>query len=123
MSSTRKRKRPFFQSNTVPEQDEVITRVEVVRSAGRRIRTSSTKVSVPVSDVPSLEHGHSQTPELPSSIYGPNLDNPPDPVTKKPRKGLTRSITVRALPFPLSAAHPLTILSTEQTGAVASIRE
>ena len=99
MSSARKRKRPFFQSGVVPEEDEVVTRVEVVRSSSRRIRTVSTKVSIPIPDIPSLQHGPSQKPELLSSNYESTLDNPSDPVSKETRKRLTHSISVRVPPI------------------------
>lgn len=99
MASTRKRKRRYFQSNTgLPaEQDDIITRVEFTRKANRRIRTTSTTVSVPAIPIPPQQHPSSQTPE--PSTCDPILGNPPGTVPKKTRKAPSRSIAVRTSPF------------------------
>ena len=92
MSSTRKRKCPYFKSQTnIPaEQDEVVTRIEVTRSAGQRIRTTAIKVSIPITEVPSQQHLPPPTSELESSTFNVS----PQPAQKKTRKGPSRSIVV-----------------------------
>ena len=104
MASTRKRKRPYFQSNTsIPAaRDEVVTRVEITRNQNRRIRTTSTKISIPVAHVPSQQHSPLQTPEPLPSTCEPTLGNPSGTVPKKTRKVPTRSITVCTSPPTLS---------------------
>jgi hypothetical protein len=90
VASTRKRKRSHIQLRTsVPAKHDIVTRVEVVRNSNQRIRTTSTKVSIPVTHVPSLHHTPPHTSE-------PLPDDASDPTAKKPRKGPSRSVAVRA---------------------------
>lgn len=113
--SSRKRKRFHFQSNTdIPTaQDDVVTRVEFTRNTNRRIHTKTTKVSIPVAEVPSF----SPTPEMLPSTYEPTFDDCFKPVPKKvrkTRKGLSRSIAVCTSPF-FPAALSLKIMYAEQS--------
>ena len=109
MPGPRKRKRAYVQCHTdIPvEQDDVVTRVEFTRICKQRIRTTLTKVSIPV---PPKQHSPSQTPEpLPCIPEESTLDNPPDTIRKKTRKGPSRSVAVRIS----SPSHPrATILTT-----------
>src|ERR1700679_2112957 len=98
MPAVRKRKRSHFQSNTdIPAvQDDVVTRVEVTRSTSRRIHTTTTKVSIPVTDAPS-----SSTPEAPFPACELTFNNLciPTPKQARTRKAPSNSITVSNLPF------------------------
>lgn len=102
MPSTRKRKRGHVQLRTsIPVQDDsVVTRVKVIR-IDRQIRTTSTKVSIPVVTAPSPQLS---SPILDDTPYSNNPDpnsNDPDPAAKKRRKGPSRSVAVRISPcFP-----------------------
>ena len=97
MSSRAKRKRVHTQIRTdIPAQDAVVTCVKVTRGSSQKIRTKSTKVSIPVTEDPSSQHLPLETPEPPPSA----LDSDPSPPTKKARKGPSRSVAVRVILSP-----------------------
>ena len=98
MSLKIKRKRPHTQIRVdVPQQDEVVTRVEVTRGINLQILTKSKKVSVPVAENVPTQHQSFQGLETPP--YVPDDDPAPAPAAKKARKGPSRSVAVRLFIF------------------------
>jgi len=86
-----KRKRAHAQIRIdVPQQDEVVTRVEVTRGLNQQILTKSTQVSVPVAEGAPSQHEPFQAPET----LPPAPDDDPTPAAKKARKIPSRSVTV-----------------------------
>jgi len=90
------RKRTHAQIRTdIPEEDAVVTHVEVTRDVNHKILAKSTKVSIPVASAIPSQHIPLQDPEtLPSA-----LDDDPAPTAKKARKGPSRSVAVYSFLF------------------------
>jgi len=89
MAPKTKRKRTHAQIRVdVPQQDAIVTRVEVSRGANQQILTRSTKVSIAVA--PLMEHGPFQG----SEASPPPPDDESAPAPKKARKGPSHSVTV-----------------------------
>jgi hypothetical protein len=87
-----KRKRVHTQIHTnIPlDGDVVVTHVEVTRDTKQRILAQSTRVSIPITDLPPSQDASPQASDpLLSS------DEPTGPATKKARKGPSRSVAVR----------------------------
>ena len=97
MSPKAKRKRVHVQIRTdVPQEDAVVTRVEVTRGHSHQILTKSTKVSIPVAPTAASHHLFPQAPD-PDTLL-PTLDDDPAPSAKKARKGPSRSVAVSSSP-------------------------
>ena len=79
----------------IPQEDAIVTHVEVTRGLNQQILTKSTKVSVPVANA-STEHDHFQAPET----SPPSPEDEPAPAVKKARKGPSRSVAVCYLFLP-----------------------
>ena len=93
-----KRKRVHAQIRTdVPQEDAIVTRVEVTRGLHHQILTKSTKVSIPTAPTVPSQH---QSPETQDTLPF-TVDDDPAPTPKKARKGPSRSVAVRSS-FPLS---------------------
>jgi len=74
----------------VPQQDGIVTRLEVTRGVNQQILTKSTQVSVPVGEGVPTQHEPFQAPET----LPPAPDDDPTPAAKKARKAPSRSVTV-----------------------------
>lgn len=100
MSPKTKRKRVHAQIRVdVPQEDAVVTRVEVTRGHNHQILTKSTKVSIPVAATAASHHQFPEAPDL--DTLPPTLDDDPAPSAKKARKGPSRSVAVCYSPPPL----------------------
>ena len=110
-----KRKRGHVQLRTEvhPQQDAVVTRVEVTRSKNQRILTKSTKVSIPIVEDASSQHPPLQTPE-PSALAAEDDDS--GPAAKKARKGPSRSVAVSLVQL----SFPQRVLTTNYRQASSS---
>lgn len=86
----RKRVQAQLRTNIPLDGDSLVTRVEVTRDTKQRILAQSRTVSVPVTDLPPVQGMSSEA--LDSLVS--TIEDPPDPVTKKARKGPSRSVAV-----------------------------
>ena len=96
-----KRKRTHVQLRTEahPQQDAIVTCLEVTRTNNQQILTKLTKVSVPVikdaSQLPPLQTPDLSAPALQGDDSAPALqDDDSAPAAKKARKGPSRSVAV-----------------------------
>ena len=88
VAGKRKRTRVQIRTGILLHKDAMVTRLEVTRKTKQRILAKSSRVSVPVTETSFPQPPPSQTPEPQSLILDPN------PPTKKPRKGPSRSVAV-----------------------------
>ena len=97
MSSKTKRKRTQVQLRTEahPQQDAVVTCLEVTRANNQQILTKLTKVSVPVIK----DASQPPPPQMPDLSAPTPQDDDSAPVSKKARKGPSHSVAVSLPPF------------------------
>ena len=98
MASKAKRKHVHteFRINIPVETASIVTRVEVTRNDRKRILTKSTDVSIPIASGPSSQF---PSPSLETPDPEPCAPHDASPVTKKARKGPSRSVSVCPFPF------------------------